>query len=541
MASTNKDIKMNDEQHQAIYSNHPRILCMAGAGAGKTFVLVHRVARLVNDGVDPKSILVLTFTNAAAFEMRERYKNLSEATSVCPEFRTFHAFCYHLLVKDFKIREKLGYTKIPQIVDNYKLKEIKKTAAMQIGCKLPEGIITGKIKNLSKQEQRDLDILNKAVNRVLKKENMMTFDILCYDVCKLFTQNCECVQKYKDQYKYIFVDEFQDTDPRQFQFVNSLTDEDTHFFFTGDALQNLYRFRNCTNDMIKLLAKSDDFEHIKMFQNYRSTTQICDFANRMSKYADDSYRILMNGQREGVDVEVIPESYADWNSPVTDSNIEDILTRLPKIDEDVAILCRSNREVDYLKKYLKEKEIEFNVSKPDEDAQNILKSSLDNEYMMTWLSTFLTSEEYSEYIRLSNIVENPNLKWFASIYGDRSNIKSRAKLVMKIRKILNDKDLSSSIKCSNILKALNLSTNIELTDEELDKPEIVSFLIEHLESIQSSNLYAGTIHSVKGLEFGTVFVMGVNDKFFKLDNEDNKNCYYVAITRAKNHLVIYTT
>ena len=134
-------MEFNPEQLEAINSNEDAILCLAGAGAGKTAVMVNRIARLVKEGTSPEFILALTFTNAAALEMRERYSRLagvSTSSNAMPEFRTFHSFCYNLIIHDKNIREKLGYEKIPQVCDDAEYTKIRKEVVLALGLKLTE-------------------------------------------------------------------------------------------------------------------------------------------------------------------------------------------------------------------------------------------------------------------------------------------------------------------------------------------------------------------------------------------------------------------
>lgn len=531
--------KLNEQQQQAVDSNSSKILCLAGAGAGKTATMIERISRLVKDGVPPLSILVLTFTNAAAFEMKERYKQ-SHINEVIPEFRTFHSFCYSLIIKDKAVRTALDYIAIPTIADEGAIKRIETEAKMQCNIKLPQAKIEGSVA-LTQQEQFELDLYKKAVKRLIRQKNIITFDILCYDVGELFVRNDPSILKYKDQYSYLFVDEFQDTDPKQIQFLNSFDPKSTHFYFCGDCLQNIYQFRNCSNETIKKLAKDGSWEQIKLFQNYRSTREICSFANKMSTYADEEYRIEMNGQRDGDKVDVVYGAHSTWTKLIDDDHMDHLLERIDSLNgEDAAILCRTNKEVDYVCHVLTENEIPYVTGKRNVDSIHILKSVLDNEYMLDWLATFLSAEKYSEYIRLAAQVENPDIKWFANTYGQTPKINERGKKIVAIRGILNKAGLGMS-KCADILKELDIK-DIVLEDVPEEKSEIVHYLIEEIEEAQSSELYVGTIHSSKGLEYGTVFVMGVDDKSFPLSKgEEMLNLYYVAITRAKNHLVVYRT
>ena len=323
--------------------------------------------------------------------------------------------------------------------------------------------------------------------------------------------------------------------------VYSLEVDFTHNYIADGILTHncIYQFRGCTNEVIKTLAKDDSWEHIRLFENYRSTKQICNFANKMSVYADKAYRIEMNGQRDGDPVEVIPGSHVNWEAPVDSYHTKILLDRLvnKKEDKDVAVLCRTNKEVKYICDRLKQAGILYSSGKRNEDALNILKSVHDNEYMLDWLSSFLTAEKYAEYIRLASQVDNPDIVWFAKEYGSTSGINERGKAITEIRKILKS-NKHTVTKVADILKTLGIKSG-EIQEIEQDE-DILPALISTIEDQGDQDIYVGTIHSSKGLEYDTVYVMGVDDRSFQLGTEDMNNLYYVAITRAKNHLVVFT-
>ena len=527
--------KLNEQQQAVVDSTADRLLVLAGAGSGKTHTMLERINKIVSDGISPTSILVLTFTNAAAFEMRDRYKR-SHSEKIIPEFRTFHSFCYHLLIIDKAIREHLGYSQPPTVGDSATIKRIETEAKMQCNIKLPQSKLSGEEPCVTLKEKQEYELYTKCVKKIMKQRNIITFDILAKEVTDLFTEKNELSNKYKQKYKYIFVDEFQDTSPDQVKFVSSF--DQAKFCCVGDSLQNIYAFRGCTNEVIKALSKSDDWEKIRLFENYRSTKQICDFANKMSTYADKEYRIEMNGQRDGDPVEVIRGANAGWETPVDDVHTKILLDRLVSRnnEKDVAVLCRTNKEVKYICDKLTAAGILYSSGKRNEDALHILKSVHDNDYMLDWLSSFLTAEKYAEYIRLASQVENPDIAWFAKEYGSVPGINERGKAIVEIRKILKSSKATVS-KVADIFKTLGIKSG-ELADVETDE-DILPTIIETIESQGDQDIYVGTIHSSKGLEYDTVYVMSVNDRPFLLRDEDMLNLYYVAITRAKNHLVVF--
>lgn len=534
----------NEQQIKAITDDSSHILCIAGAGSGKTTVLLERVGRLIDkEHVNPSSILCITFTNAAANEMKIRFENRYPGYK-CPEFRTFHSFCYALIVSDPLIRSAIGYSQIPGVPTDTEYKRIQKHVQLQLKITLTEDKISGKDTNLTKKEKEQLDMLNKGIKRMLKQENYITFDIMCYEVSDLFVKNDVSTQPYKQKYKYLFADEFQDTDIRQIKFLGSFTG--ANFFCVGDAQQNIYSWRGTTNEPLKTFAKDPHWKVIKLYDNYRSSNQIVQFANRIISYADASYRIDMKAHFDGEQVDVQYGACSSFSAPVDGGHIKDLILKLPRYKGTTAVLCRTNREVKYLCTELKAAGVEYKHNDPEDLTKQILQCTLDDKYMLSWLGGLLPAERYADFIRLSAIEENPDIHWFAKTF-DVPEVKRYGKLIVAVRKSIK-KDLSKkelpAVIISNILDVLgkpNLKDEIDLSEvsnlQSID--EIIQYMIKMMDTNPDISCYVGTIHSVKGLEFDNVYVMGVNDYLFKLECEEDKNIYYVAVTRAKNHLTVY--
>ena len=186
---------LNKEQQHVVDSNAKQILVLAGAGTGKTTVLISRVARLVASGVKPTSILGLTFTNAAASEMRERYKRICKTTDT-PMFCTFHAFCYSLIIQDTAVRNAIGYKGIPDIAKDADLKRIEMSVKAQCGVKLSHDALMRNTEPASLKGAMQYRVFRKQYEKKLKQENLITFDIMCYEVGKLFVDNIPCIRQY---------------------------------------------------------------------------------------------------------------------------------------------------------------------------------------------------------------------------------------------------------------------------------------------------------------------------------------------------------
>lgn len=530
---------LNPQQEKAVMCNDKRIVCMAGAGSGKTFCLIERISRLVDEGVRPDEILALTFTRAAALEMRERYI-AKHPGRVVPDFRTFHSYCYHLISTDIDVRKALGYTNIPAVAESSDAKKVVSQAKLQVNCKLSQKKLDDPTL-MTPKEVYEYKTYQKALMRLMKAENIITFDMLCRGVCDLFANNDPCILQYKNHLKHIIVDEFQDTDIVQFNFVKSF--ENSSIFTVGDILQGIYSFRGADSSIMKDLIDDPTWTVIKLYKNYRSCKEVCSYANRNTKYASPQYRIELDPNKsdegevhidhfERKDYELFPED-----------TLEDIVVDVCDRRKygNVALLARSNKEVEELKGYLKSENIEFVNHNRNEDAVRFLKASGDNEYFMTWVTSQLNSEQYARYVRLHTIEQPENdIKDFYTQFSNILRIKYIMDTVSMIRVKFVDKSLTNVLKVNEIMNLLGLdNVECDLSINDYTIKELYDYLIELINEETKSDVYVGTIHSVKGLEYDSVILVGVDGKTFPLMNEDNNNLFYVGITRAKDWLKVY--
>jgi len=525
-------MNLNKGQQEAVDCNSNRILVLAGAGTGKTHTMLSRISKLVKEGINPYNILVLTFTNAAAFDMESRYRT-NHKNKIVPLFNTFHAFCYKLIISDINIRKLIGYSDVPNIIDDAQMKLIDTKVRQQCGTKLSNDKISGK-KTVSMKEKFDYDLYWKAFRKAIKSENLITFDIMCYDVCQLFTNNSPLIQQYMQRYQYIFVDEFQDTDPQQWDFVKSFID--SNIFVVGDVQQAIYGFRGATSSIIKSLTQNDDWRTIRLVENYRSTTQICDYSNLINTGIHESYKLDLTSNILGEEVLELGSPYTGNTNPKLDETVSNIIEDMFGV---TAILCRTNQEVNNIKKLLDNKGVIYNSNNAQKDVVDVLKGVLDNTYLLGWLSTKLDATRYIEWIRLCTIDANyATLDEFCKLYSSRYTIRVIIDNVMHIRTILRDNKLLAYQQCNCIIEYLGMPQR--LIDGDIDTPhKLINYVIDIATKSEDSALYVGTIHSVKGLEYDTVHVLGVHGNSFKIEDEEHRNLYYVACTRAKSKLFIY--
>lgn len=530
-------MKLNPEQQQAVYSNDSKIVCLAGAGAGKTAVLVSRICRLIDDGVDPSSMLILTFTKAAAMEMRERFYRSRDKRLASPDFRTFHSFCFHVMCHNAGVRKALGYTSVPVIADDNQEKRIKTETRLQINSSITDNKMKGK-EPLTPKEKYELQLYKKALLRKMKAENLITFDTLSDEITGLFIKDDPSIKCYKDKIKYIFADENQDTNPIESKFMLSFSD--AKLFVVGDLLQNLYSFRGSDSRIMKRYVDDPTWTTIKLYRNYRSKSAICDYANKITQcYARPQYRIELITDTSGGCVKEFQDEYRCDAGEVCDETLHWLVSNVPNMVGTTAILARSNSEVGMVRDYLKDHNVQFVSKKRDEEPKHILSSVADNTYFLDWLSMFLNKSQYHQYLRLKAI-QNPEkpVQDFKDKFYHIPHIQYRFDTVVRIRNILKSDELPF-VQCQEIFKLLGMN-GVKVDTDAKTPREIMDYVADTLEQVVSSDVYVGTIHSVKGLEYDNVVLVGVNNTSFQLrDDEDMWNLFYVGATRAKENLYVF--
>lgn len=481
---------LNTAQKQAVNCDAKKILCLAGAGTGKTHSVISRISRLINDGADVSSILVLTFTNAAACEMRERYRRIRK-NQTSPMFCTFHSYCYSLISSNSAVARSPGYYKgTPNIADDVTIRKIHTRCRQQCGTTISDDKLNGKT-SIKPNEKFQYDIFWKQYDKLLHEENYITFDIMCYGVSKLFADNDPIVDSEKLKFKYVVVDEFQDTDPKQWDFVSSFTD--SNLFVCGDAKHAIYGFRGADSSIIKSLAENPDWVTIKLSENYRSTREICDYSNNIHKsWKGSAYNLDIVSSKHGIQVLERAELNLDSNKDIMNivSDSAD--------GKSVAILCRSNYEAAEVKE----------------------------------------TNDYNEYIKYCAIDSRYSTEpGFIELY--QHLLERYIKIIMQVREILCNEQFAYG-KITAISELLNIPQGIiKLASDDNDG--VIEYLIELADSLsEETGIYVGTIHSVKGLEYDCVHLIGVNGRSFPVyKNEEQQNVFYVGCTRAKEKLVIY--
>lgn len=534
---------LNQEQISVVTDTSNRLVCLAGAGTGKTYTMLYKILEIIKSGASPDSILALTFTHAAAFEMKDRYLKLSKSKQ-SPRFCTFHAFCYYIISIDTDIRSAIGYSQVPDIASDAQIKDIISKAELMTGYKAT--MFKGDKKTKSEKIKYQYKIYQKTVKKLYASQNLITFDVLCSEVCRLFAENSDLVTKYKNKYKYIFVDEFQDTDSVQFDFISSFIN--STIFVVGDICQAIYGFRGATSSIIKSLIDNPEWEVLRLEQNYRSTQKICDFANTNTSYLDKKYFIdLKSARQDCTGSKVVVRNFSErckFFESVNSNSLKWLSEDLKSLTGSTAILCRTNNEVASIQEYLKEQNIIFSA-KADDKVQVLshIASAVDSdEYLISWIATFLDRFEYLQFQRAAYLdgkfcttLDDFYSRWHTD------KIKDILSKIFILRSILSNSDPLEE-KSKSLCEILEIPFSGVPEDIENNKDfinKLVENSIEQNSLMLKTGIYSGTIHSVKGLEFDNVILIGVDDTCFKLNTEENNNLYYVGITRAKTNLFVY--
>lgn len=343
--------ELNAPQRQAVTTTEGRVLVLAGAGSGKTRVITYRIAHLIQEkGVSPSAILGLTFTNKAAAEMRERLQaKIGAAQSSQVTLSTFHSFCMQVLRKEI---EKLGYTPHFSLYDERDMDRVTSGLVREmLGCegelpslattkqKLAEAIQKGgKAEELSWKDAFTRQLYEK-LQSTLRAYNAVSFDHLIQLTIRLFEEHPDVLLRYQERYRYLMIDEYQDTNPAQFRLAELLASRYQNLCVVGDDDQSIYGFRGASVSNI-LHFRAD--HTIRLEQNYRSTPTILEAANRViEKNQGRHQKRLWSSAPKGEPIEI-------FNAPTDTEEAAAVVKRLLQAKEEgrkwkeMAILYRSN-------------------------------------------------------------------------------------------------------------------------------------------------------------------------------------------------------
>lgn len=570
--------ELNDEQKEAATHIDGALLILAGAGSGKTKTITTRLAYLLSLGIDPANTLTLTFTNKAASEMRERALRMIQGGAAHPPLlSTFHKFGLMFLKLYIHL---IGRKNTFVIIDSDDQKKILKS----ISTDLPLSFVSKEISKYKNSFLNADEVYSLAKDTTYKKlahiydkyqkylleNNLVDFDDLLLLTYTILNENDDLCKEISDKYKYIMVDEYQDTNEIQLLLLKKLCRTHNNICVVGDDDQSIYGFRGANHKNILNFEKDFDAKVIKLETNYRSTNQILNAANSLISFNKQRYdKKLKSALGDGKAIELLSNYNEMAESEAIAKRIKNLINRgvNPK---DIAILYRINA-----------------LSRSIEDGLRTYGIT----YKLVGGMRFYEREEIKDLISYLRVFVNPNDDYsFKRIVnkpkrgiGKTTILKlEEAKGEKSFLEFIKENDLSflskkaaktlkdfektiqflSSLSIEElpeaIEKTLELSTSYKDEDKRRNVEEFYGMMHERkdlnlreflnelsLESdqdkITDEMINVMTIHASKGLEFEHLFVIGMEEGFFPLneaDIEEERRLAYVAITRAKKELTL---
>lgn len=586
--------KLNDKQKEAVMHVDGPCLVLAGAGSGKTKVLTERIVNLINNGVSPYNILAITFTNKAAREMRQRVYNSIEEEANKIFIGTFHSLGLKIVRENAGV---IGYSNNVTILDRDDVNTLIKRFMKELNLDTehyPVKSILNKIsfaknEGLSPEEfdkfaKAPLDMaackVYKMYESALKRSNSVDFDDLLILPLRIFKKDKSVLEKYQEHFKYILVDEYQDTNMVQYDMCKLLASKYRNLFVVGDMDQSIYSFRfaNYMN-VINFEKDNKDAKVIVLDENYRSTNNILNAANDVIKNNKErKEKNLWSSKGDGDKIKYIRCDNEQEEASTVVRLTKELLDKGEKPSE-IAVLYRTNGQSRVFEEaFLKEnipfkivgsyffynrKEIKDLISymhliyNNNDDASLERVINVPRRGIGSKTIERLRSEASISDKSMFEVVNSGKELGFKNLIIDLTNESKNTDLVglvdvildkTGIRKELEEKnDLESEIRLENLneFKSIALAfqeKGIFSLEEFLENISLVSDKNEYKEVDDGINLM--TLHSAKGLEFNDVFLVGMEEGIFphnrsfesESELEEERRLCYVGITRAKEHL-----
>lgn len=597
--------KLNKFQYEAVMHDKGPALLLAGAGTGKTRTLIYRVAHLIESGVSPESILLLTFTNKAANEMKERAeKMLKEKCGITA--CTYHSFCVKMLrfygkmagiSPDFTIISGPDEADIIDIIKSelnfQKLKNMPSAsvfASMLSTCVNKRLTLEELLKEQKywrfRQNERKLLLLREETKKYKEEHNLFNYDDILLKFDQMLTDYSNIARRIEDTYRYIMVDEYQDTNTLQDSIIRKIRTKNTNLMVVGDDMQSIYKFRGAdVQNILSFPKRYTDCKVIYLTENYRSSQEILNLANHVMTNATEGYQKNLRAQFSSQE---LPKVYSVND---TKTEAEFVLNRIKAKHaegipyNDICVLYRNS-----FQSY--ELEVLLNKAGLDFEKYGGIRF-LDRAHIkdvLAFLRIYTNPSDELAWFRILQLhigigkVYARNISRKCLEYGPEyliDDCHKRKKYGVHIRKLYDEiqswegKEFLEILKssCAYYAKTLENTIRNKKVDSESDREESLQELERNKEDItilqemakdydsalafldattldatkskenEEDKLVLSTIHSIKGLEYDTVILLDCIDEILPSaryigspeDNEDVR-CMYVAVTRAKNTL-----
>ena len=604
---------LNREQQEAVLHVDGPLLILAGAGSGKTRVLTYRIAHLIDEcGVNPWNILAITFTNKAAGEMRERVDKIVGYGSESIWVSTFHSTCVRILRRYI---DRLGYDTNFTIYDTEDQKTVMKSVCqkLQLDSKLyKERMLLNVISHAKDEYISPNEFLLEAkgdfrqekiaqayveYQKELKKNNALDFDDLLVKTVELFQSCPDVLEYYQNRFRYIMVDEYQDTNTVQFKFISTLARQYRNLCVVGDDDQSIYKFRGANiRNILDFEKVFPDAKVVKLEQNYRSTQNILDAANaviRNNRGRKEKALWTEKGAGSRIHFRQFDNAYEEAEYIADD--ISDKVNKNGVAYADCAVLYRTNAQSRLLEERMVVEGIPYHVVGgvnfyARQEIRDILAylKTIDNGRDEVALRRIInvpkrsigtaSLEKVADYAQMKDITLFDALCEADQIRGlgrAEAKIRGFVNLIEVLRSGLSSYTLPDLIK--SLLERIDYAEYLRDQDEESaedrlgnvdelitkaavyeethDEPSLSEFLEEIMLVADIDNVEDGdnrvllmTLHSAKGLEFPVVYLAGMEDGLFPgfmtiasddpLEIEEERRLAYVGITRAKEDLTL---
>ncbi len=589
---------LNEAQKKAVLHKDGPLLILAGAGAGKTKAIAFRVAYLISQGIEPESVLAVTFTNKAAEEMKERINSLVRVTRNAlrgPFVSTFHSLCAYILRQNSR---KIGATKNFAIFDKEDSLSLIKDAIKEAGFD-PKQFQPGKIQAVISRYKGDLvdskefsdfsgdEYFPRAVSKIwdiyenyLNKQNAFDFDDLILKTISLFKKHEDIKNFYRSHWQYILIDEYQDTNKAQYELSRMLAEKHKNICIIGDMDQAIYSWRGA--DFRNIINFENDYpEHttIVFEENYRSTQNILEAAakviekNRMRKP-----KRLLATKEKGADISLFEAMSEEEEAEFISHKIKELLKVEPsgKVQpSNIAVLFRAN----FQSRILEEKFLKHGIPYQVLGTQFYERKEIKD--ILSYIKSALNPQDFLDIKRIINVPPRGIGK--ITILNYFANKRLPAEMDKKLKDFLNllnlIKDKIQTKKASDAIKFImkesgyqkhlesggdddlerlenikELASIASRYDEEEPPQGIEKMLVDTSLMAEQDTLNKKqnavrlmTVHAAKGLEFANVFVVGLEEGLFPHSGfgdsgpdkqEEERRLFYVAMTRAKEKLFL---
>ena len=595
--------KLNDKQKQAVFTTEGPVLLLAGAGSGKTGVLMHRIAYLIGEKhIDPYNIMAITFTNKAAKEMKERIGKLIGEEGNFVWVMTFHSSCVRFLRRFI---DRIGFDNSFTIYDSDDQRTLMKKIFKEcdINSKVyKERAVLNAISNCKNELMSPSEYMKSAIDSyekglarlyelyqsALKKNNALDFDDLICRSVELFEKCPEVLDYYQNRFRYIMVDEYQDTNTAQFRLIYLLAQKYKNICVVGDDDQSIYKFRGANiENILSFEERLENVKLIKLEQNYRSTGNILDAANAVIKNnrGRKDKRLWTEGE-SGENIELRQFQTANEEA---DNIIKDIKNRARENFRDFAVLYRTNAQSRLLEErcvtlgvpYQLIGGVNFYQRKEIKDVLAYLKTIANGNDDIALLRIINVPKRGIGATTIAKVVDYANandislydamsisemagvgkasdkIKSFITMIEEfREKIAQKANIANLIEELLEETGYIESLYDEGEIEGESRKENIEeLINKSMEYEDgELSLFLEEVSLVadidrmdeNADRITLMTLHGAKGLEFDTVYLAGMEEGLFPSamsansgeDLEEERRLAYVGITRAKKNLIL---